>query len=84
MSSDKMLKSLCLLALLIYGIPHLNFSAYGSAAFVFSVLWLSFACITFIAQTKGIWSTLFDMTEEAALRKSESNEGFRETYLKNH
>ncbi|MCK6258045.1 hypothetical protein LCY76_15815 [Fictibacillus sp. KIGAM418] len=84
MASNRTLKALCLLALLVYGIPHLHFSKSGSPSFVFSVIWLTFACIAFIAQTKGFWMALGELSEDPKQRKSEYNEDSRETCLKNH
>ncbi|MDN4072612.1 hypothetical protein [Fictibacillus terranigra] len=84
MSSNRTLKALCLLALLVYGIPHLNFSKLGSPSFIFSLLWLAFALVAFIGQTKRFWLALGALSEDPKLHKSELHEDSKETWLKNH
>ncbi|MDM5339381.1 hypothetical protein QUF84_19460 [Fictibacillus enclensis] len=84
MANHTMFKALSLLALLVYGIPHLNFSQKGSPAFVFSVVWLGFALVAFIAQTKKLWMTLDFVLELHQRPKGDNPEHSGQSFLKNH
>lgn len=84
MANHTMFKALSLLALLVYGIPHLNFSQTGSPAFVFSFVWLGFALVVLIAQTKKIWIALHTVLEVDHRLKGDVLEHSRQSFLKNH
>ncbi|MDN4527513.1 hypothetical protein [Fictibacillus fluitans] len=84
MANHTMFKALSLLALLVYGIPHLNFSQKGSPAFIFSIVWLGFALVAFIAQTKKLWMALDNVPELNRHQKGDYSERSGHSFLKNH